>query len=88
MSFPPAPCHTPVMKKTIPKLTSVRILPFRFPPNGIYTYSLNHVPKEICHFLQKSVIDVAVYGKRKLSSSSIPKIPAKPIAISEYPAKS
>ena len=33
-----------------------------FPPNGIYKYSLNHVPNDICHLCQNSCIDFERYG--------------------------
>ena len=32
------------------------------PPRGMYTYSLNQVPREICHRRQNSVILFEIYG--------------------------
>ena len=62
-----------------------RVLPL---PRGIYTYSLNHVPREICHLLQNSVALFDTYGWSKFFLNSNPNIFPRPIAISEYPLKS
>ncbi len=51
-----APCHSPVKNHTIKIFKNVRTMPFLLPPSGIYTYSLNHVPSDICHLRQNSVM--------------------------------
>ena len=73
----------PVSRKTVQRLTYVRAVPLLFPPSGMYTYSLNQLEREICHFRQKSWIEVAVYGSRKFSINVKPNIFPSPIAMSE-----
>ena len=43
-------------------LYELMFVPFRLPPRGMYTYSLNQVPREICHRRQNSVILFEIYG--------------------------
>ena len=54
--FQAAPCHNPVSAHTINKFQACLAGPFLLPPSGMYTYSLNHVLREICHLLQNSVM--------------------------------
>ena len=44
-------------------LMHVRILPFLFPPSGIYTYFVRKLVREICHLFQKSRMEAALYGE-------------------------
>ena len=81
--FQLAPCHIPVAANTINKFNNVLMFPLRFPPSGIYKYSLNQVPKDICHLLQNSFILFEIYGILKFSGKSNPNILPNPIAISE-----
>ena len=62
--------------------------PSRFPPIEIYKKSFSQVDNEMCHLLQKSVIEVDLYGVLKLAGNLNPNNKAIPIAISEYPEKS
>ena len=56
IKFQLAPCHSPVRNHTIKIFENVFNWFFLLPPNGIYTYSLNHVPSDICHLRQNSVM--------------------------------
>lgn len=63
-------------------------VPSLFPPIEIYKKSFSHVDNEICHLLQKSVIDTDLYGVLKFAGNLNPNNKAIPIAMSEYPEKS
>ena len=54
----------------------------------MYKKSFNQVDNEMCQRRQKSVIEVDLYGERKLVGNLNPNNKATPIAISEYPEKS
>ena len=54
----------------------------------MYKKSFNQVDNEMCQRRQKSVIEVDLYGVRKLVGNLKPNNKATPIAISEYPEKS
>lgn len=88
IKFQSAPCQKPVNIQTIKRLRRVLALPWRLPPRGIYTYSLNHEPKVLCHLRQNSVIERDVYGLLKFAGNVKPIIFPSPIAIREYPQKS
>ena len=60
--FTLAPCQIPVKSHTTRMSRTWRRPPFRLPPRGMYTYSLNQVPREICHRRQNSVILFEIYG--------------------------
>ncbi len=67
--FQLAPCQSPVRNHTMNKFRISFHLPTRLPPRGIYTYSLNHDPREICHLCQNSEILCEIYGYWKFSFS-------------------
>ena len=46
----------PVSRKTMNRFRYT--LPRRLPPRGIYTYSRNQLPREMCHLFQNSVTDL------------------------------
>ena len=56
MYIPVLPCHIPVSRNTMNRFRYT--LPLRLPPSGIYTYSRNQLPREICHRFQNSVTDL------------------------------
>ena len=78
----------PVNPHTMRMLRICFHAPRRLPPSGIYTYSRNQVPSEMCQRRQNSVTERAIYGYRKFSRNSNPNIRPRPMAISEYPEKS
>ena len=57
--FQLAPCHRPVQAHTTNRLNTSRAGFTRLPPKGIYRYSRNQLPKEMCHRRQNSVADLA-----------------------------
>ena len=60
MKFQLAPCQKPVQNQTRKMFRTVRHVPFRLPPKGMYSYSRNHVVREMCHRRQNSVTEAAV----------------------------
>ena len=60
----------------------MRQRPRRFPPSGIYKYSLNQVESEMCQRRQNSVMLVDAYGKLKFSLKVKPNICPSPMAMS------
>ena len=55
------PCYK-VPACPVPETSKCRGTVTLFPPSGIYTYSRNHDPSEICHLLQNSVTLLEIYG--------------------------
>ena len=52
----PEPCQSPVKSQVTNRFTTVLALPLLLPPRGIYTYSLNHEERVMCHLRQNSVM--------------------------------
>ena len=78
-----APCQMPHSANTTSVLRSLRPIPLRLPPSGMYTYSVNHTLSVMCQRRKNSVKLVLARGRSKFCVSRTPISRAEPMAISE-----